>query len=120
MKSDELHDPLMNESDAIAFHLITHEEHEQVWELSRQVNKLLTKLFADAGMELVDFKVEFGTLPNGEVVLADEFSPDNCRLWDLKTKDHMDKDVYRRQIGNLVDVYERVLARLQDALAKED
>ena len=120
MKSDELHDPLMNESDAIAFHLLTHEEHEQIWEISRQVNKLLTKLFREAGMELVDFKIEFGTLPNGEVVLADEFSPDNCRLWDIATKDHMDKDVYRRQIGNLIDVYERVLARLKDALAKED
>ena len=120
MKSDALHDPRMNESDAIAFHLLTHEEHEQIWEISRQVNQLLTKLFADAGMLLVDFKVEFGTLPNGEVVLADEFSPDNCRLWDMETKDHMDKDVYRRQIGNLIDVYERVLARLKDALAKED
>lgn len=120
MKSDELHDPLMNESDAIAFHYLTHEEHEQIWTISRQVNKLLTELFKEAGMILVDFKLEFGTLPNGEVVLADEFSPDNCRLWDIKTKDHMDKDVYRREIGDLTDVYKRVLARLEDALAKEN
>lgn len=119
MKSDELHDPLMNESDAIAFHLINDDEHRQVWKISRQVNKLLTKLFKDAGMNLVDFKVEFGTLSNGEVVLADEFSPDNCRLWDSETNEHLDKDVYRREIGNLTNVYEKVLTRLQDILEEK-
>lgn len=117
-KSDKLHDPIMNESDAVALHIASPAEQAKMWQLSRQVNKLLCKLFDEAGMDLVDFKLEFGKLPNGEIILADEFSPDNCRLWDKKTKAHMDKDVYRRDIGqgDLTPVYKQVLARIEKAL----
>ena len=106
----------MNESDAIALKIATAEEQKEIWRLSRQVNRLLIELFDGAGMDLVDFKLEFGKLANGEIVLADEFSPDNCRLWDKKTKAHMDKDVYRRDIGDLTSVYEQVLARIEKTL----
>lgn len=115
-KSDDLDDPIMNESDAIALKIATAEEQKEIWRLSRQVNRLLIELFDEAGMDLVDFKLEFGKLANGEIVLADEFSPDNCRLWDKKTKAHMDKDVYRRDIGDLTSVYEQVLARIEKTL----
>ncbi|GFZ26716.1 phosphoribosylaminoimidazolesuccinocarboxamide synthase [Lactobacillus corticis] len=113
-KSDELDDPLMNESDAIALGILNHEEHETIWKISRQVNQLLSDLFDRAGMQLVDFKLEFGKTHDGQIVLADEFSPDNCRLWDKKTKDHLDKDVYRRDLGDLTTVYEEVLKRLEN------
>jgi phosphoribosylaminoimidazole-succinocarboxamide synthase len=119
-KSDELDDPIMNSSDAVALNVATKADQEQMWSLSRQVNQLLINLFDEAGMDLVDFKLEFGKLANGQIVLADEFSPDNCRLWDKKTKAHMDKDVYRRDIGDLTTVYKKVLARIEEALEEEN
>lgn len=117
-KSDELGDPFMNESQVLALDIASHEELATVWQLSRRVNELLTDLFAKAGLKLVDFKLEFGRLADGSIVLADEFSPDNCRLWDEKTNAHMDKDVYRRHLGDLTPVYEDVYARLNQVLAK--
>ncbi|MCT0197265.1 phosphoribosylaminoimidazolesuccinocarboxamide synthase [Lactobacillus helveticus] len=118
-KSDELDDPILNSSDAVALNIATKSEQEQMWSLSRQVNQLLINLFDEAGMDLVDFKLEFGKLYNGQIVLADEFSPDNCRLWDKKTKSHMDKDVYRRDIGDLTAVYKKVLARIEEVLEED-
>lgn len=118
-KSDELDDPFMNESQALALGLATKAELDYMWELSRKVDQLLIPLFAKANLQLVDFKLEFGRLADGTIVLADEFSPDNCRLWDLTTKAHMDKDVYRRDLGDLTPVYEEVLTRLEKVLAKE-
>lgn len=118
-KSDELDDPILNSSDAVALNVATKSEQEQMWSLSRQVNQLLINLFDEAGMDLVDFKLEFGKLHNGQIVLADEFSPDNCRLWDKKTKSHMDKDVYRRDIGDLTVVYKKVLARIEEVLEED-
>lgn len=118
-KSDELDDPIMNSSDAVALNVATKAEQEQMWSLSRQVNQLLINLFDEAGMDLVDFKLEFGKLANGQIVLADEFSPDNCRLWDKKTRAHMDKDVYRRDIGDLTTVYKKVLARIEEVLEED-
>lgn len=118
-KSDELDDPILNSSDAVALNVATKSEQEQMWSLSRQVNQLLINLFDEAGMDLVDFKLEFGKLHNGQIVLADEFSPDNCRLWDKKTKSHMDKDVYRRDIGDLTAVYKKVLARIEEVLEED-
>lgn len=118
-KSDELDDPILNSSDAVALNIATKSEQEQMWSLSRQVNQLLINLFDEAGMDLVDFKLEFGKLHNGQIVLADEFSPDNCRLWDKKTKSHMDKDVYRRDIGDLTAVYKKVLARIEEVLEED-
>ena len=70
-------------------------------------------------MQLVDFKLEFGRLSDGHIILADEFSPDNCRLWDLATKDHLDKDVYRRHLADLTTTYEEVFYRLQAAIKEE-
>ncbi|MCO0806539.1 phosphoribosylaminoimidazolesuccinocarboxamide synthase [Lactobacillus helveticus] len=118
-KSDELDDPILNSSDAVALNVATKSEQEQMWSLSRQVNQLLINLFDEAGMDLVDFKLEFGKLHNGQIVLSDEFSPDNCRLWDKKTKSHMDKDVYRRDIGDLTAVYKKVLARIEEVLEED-
>ncbi|GET17331.1 phosphoribosylaminoimidazolesuccinocarboxamide synthase [Ligilactobacillus agilis] len=118
-KSDELDDPFMNESQALALGIATKAELDYMWELSRKVDQLLIPLFAKANLQLVDFKLEFGRLADGTIVLADEFSPDNCRLWDLTTKAHMDKDVYRRDLGDLTPIYEEVLTRLEKVLAKE-
>lgn len=118
-KSDELDDPFMNESQALALGIATKAELDYMWELSRKVDQLLIPLFAKANLQLVDFKLEFGRLADGTIVLADEFSPDNCRLWDLTTKAHMDKDVYRHDLGDLTPVYEEVLTRLEEVLAKE-
>ena len=118
-KSDELDDPFMNESQALALGIATKAELDYMWELSRKVDQLLIPLFAKANLQLVDFKLEFGRLADGTIVLADEFSPDNCRLWDLTTKAHMDKDVQRRDLGDLTPVYEEVLTRLEKVLAKE-
>lgn len=117
-KSDELNDPFINESQALALEIVTKEDLNRIWDLSRKVNALLTDLFKQAGMKLVDFKLEFGTLADGTLVLADEFSPDNCRLWDLEDNRHLDKDVYRRDIGDLTPVYEEVLNRLKKVLNK--
>ncbi|KRL78784.1 phosphoribosylaminoimidazolesuccinocarboxamide synthase [Ligilactobacillus equi] len=117
-KSDKLDDPFMNASQAKALGLVTQEELDVMWNLSRQVNFILKRLFAKAKLTLVDFKLEFGRLADGQIVLADEFSPDNCRLWDMETANHMDKDVYRRDLGDLVSVYQEVYRRLQTVLEK--
>lgn len=119
-KSDELGDPFLNNSGAQGLGFATADDLQACWHLSERVNTLLTILFRRAGMQLVDFKLEFGKLPDGHIVLADEFSPDNCRLWDLKTRQHMDKDVFRRNLGDLTVTYEEVLHRLQKALGKEN
>lgn len=111
-KSDELDDPFANESDAIAIHACTADEYRQCWELARRCNVLLTALFAKAEMKLVDFKLEFGKLSDGTLVLADEFSPDNCRLWDQQTNAHMDKDVFRKNLADITTTYDEVYARL--------
>ncbi len=118
-KSDELDDPFINESGTIALGIASHEQLATMWQLCRKVNALLKPLFEKAGMQLVDFKLEFGRLEDGKIVLADEFSPDNCRLWDLQTDQHLDKDVYRRKLADLTTTYDEVLARLEKVV-KED
>lgn len=115
-KSDALDDPFINRSQILALGLATEDELAEIWQLSRQVNGLLKELFAKAGLILVDFKLEFGRLSDGTLVLADEFSPDNCRLWDQQTKAHLDKDVYRKDLGDLTPVYAEVLERLKKIL----
>ncbi|WP_251546224.1 phosphoribosylaminoimidazolesuccinocarboxamide synthase [Limosilactobacillus caecicola] len=119
-KSDELDDPFANESDAIAIGACTADEYQKCWALARQCNVLLTKLFAKAGMKLVDFKLEFGKLSDGSLVLADEFSPDNCRLWDLDTNAHLDKDVFRKNLADITTTYDEVYQRLQKVVTEED
>jgi phosphoribosylaminoimidazole-succinocarboxamide synthase len=115
LKNDALHDPMINESHAETFGWATTDQLAQMKELTFKVNAVLKKLFADAGMLLVDYKLEFG-LFHGEVVLGDEFSPDGCRLWDAATREKLDKDRFRQGLGGVVEAYEEVAARLGIAL----
>ena len=111
-KDDDLGDPLLTEDHIEEMQLATKEEVALLKERALQVDKVLTQLFLELGIRLIDFKLEFGKDAQGEIVLADEISPDTCRLWDLKTNEKLDKDVFRRDLGNLTDAYETILARL--------
>ncbi len=111
-KNDEYGDPLINDYHAIAMKLVSKENLAKSFELLGEVNRLLIALFKEASITLVDFKVEFGIDENGEVLLADEISPDCCRLWDIETKDRLDKDVFRLDIGEIADTYQVVIDRL--------
>lgn len=110
-KDDALGDPMINDYYAIAIGAATREEIERITELVFKINEELCKYFASCGIELIDFKVEFGRC-NGEIILADEISPDTCRLWDSETHDKLDKDRFRRDLGNVEDAYEEVFKRL--------
>lgn len=111
LKNDALHDPMINESHAIAFGWATESQLNTMKTLTFKVNDVLTRLFDEAGLILVDYKLEFG-VANGEIVLGDEFSPDGCRLWDKATMQKMDKDRFRQGLGNVVEAYEEVASRL--------
>jgi len=111
LKNDELHDPMINEFHIRSFGWAEETELKRMQELSFQVNAVLTKLFADAGMLLVDYKLEFGRF-HGEIILGDEFSPDGCRLWDAKTQEKLDKDRFRQGLGGVVEAYEEVAQRI--------
>ncbi len=111
LKDDALHDPMINEYHIRSFGWATDEDIEQMKVLTFQVNDVLKKLFADAGMLLVDYKLEFGRF-KGELLLGDEFSPDGCRLWDMKTRKKLDKDRFRQGLGSVIEAYEEVGARL--------
>ena len=111
LKNDALHDPMINESHVETFGWAKSEDLAKMKQLTYKVNDVLKKLFADAGMLLVDYKLEFG-LFHGEVVLGDEFSPDGCRLWDAKTREKLDKDRFRQGLGGVVEAYEEVAKRL--------
>lgn len=111
LKDDAKHDPMVNESYCETFGWVSKEHLARMRELTYQANDVLSKLFLDAGLILVDFKLEFG-LFNGEVVLGDEFSPDGARLWDTETLNKMDKDRYRQSLGGLIEAYEEVANRL--------
>lgn len=110
-KNDELGDPFINDYYAIALGLATREEIEKITELVLKVNEILKEYFKQANIDLIDFKVEFGRY-HGEIVLADEISPDTCRFWDSETHDHLDKDRFRRDLGNVEDAYMEVATRL--------
>lgn len=110
-KNDELGDPFINDYYAIALGLATREEIEKITELVLKVNEILKEYFKQANIDLIDFKVEFGRY-HGEIVLADEISPDTCRFWDSETHDHLDKDRFRRDLGNVEDAYMEVSKRL--------
>lgn len=114
-KSDELGDPLINDDYIREMGLASVEDMAHLRKSALKVNEVLIALFADVGLRLVDFKLEFGRLASDptKIVLADEISPDGCRLWDLKTGEKMDKDRFRRDLGNVMDAYREVLARLQ-------
>ena len=111
-KSDALGDPPMNDATAVALGFATPEELEALFDLAAEINDLLTAYFADLGLDLVDFKLEFGRLPSGDIVLADEISPDTCRLWDLETGEKMDKDRFRRDLGGVEEAYREVYRRV--------
>jgi phosphoribosylaminoimidazole-succinocarboxamide synthase len=111
LKNDALHDPMINEYHIRSFGWATDEDIEQMKVLTFQVNDVLKKLFADAGMLLVDYKLEFGRF-KGELLLGDEFSPDGCRLWDMETRKKLDKDRFRQGLGGVIEAYEEVGNRL--------
>ena len=111
-KDDELGDPLITEEHIEILNIASQEEVLALYEKGLQVNEVLTQFFKEIGVILVDFKLEFGRDETGNVLLADEISPDTCRLWDEKTKQKLDKDVFRRDLGQLTDAYEIILSRL--------
>ena len=111
LKNDELHDPMINDYHIRTFGWANDEEIEKMKILTFKINGILSKLFKDAGMILVDYKLEFGRF-NGEVLLGDEFTPDGCRLWDIDTREKLDKDRFRQGLGGVVEAYEEVAHRL--------
>ena len=115
-KNDELGDPLLNDDHAIALKLATREELALIRTYALKINRLLQKIWADRGIILVDFKVEFGRLADGTIVLADEISPDTCRLWDAQTREKLDKDRFRRDLGGVEEAYRQVMERLSSSL----
>ena len=112
-KNDALGDPLLNARHALALKLVTKEELATIEELSFKVNDLLKAFWAGCGVTLVDFKMEFGRLSDGTIVLADEISPDTCRLWDSETKEKLDKDRFRRDLGGVEEAYAEIMRRLE-------
>ena len=115
LKSDALHDPLVNDDHIRVLGWATRSEIEQMKALTHRVNAVLKPLFADAGLDLVDYKLEFGHPrddPGGALVLGDEFTPDGCRLWDRATRDKMDKDRFRRDLGSVIEKYREVAQRI--------
>ena len=114
-KNDELNDPLINDDHAIALGIVSEEELSFIKKETEKINELLKKFFLKAGLILVDFKIEFGKTSDGKIILSDEISPDTCILWDVKTRNKLDKDRFRRNLGSVMDAYEEVLRRITSA-----
>ncbi len=112
LKDDALGDPMINDYQILAIGAATKEELDTIAELTFKVNDVLKAYFAGVNIELVDFKIEFGRTPDGQIILADEISPDTCRLWDATTHEKLDKDRFRRDLGNVEDAYQEVFKRL--------
>ncbi len=110
-KNDELHDPFINSYYALALELATQEEIDAISKYAFKVNEVMKGYFASLGIELIDFKIEFGRF-HGQIILADEVSPDTCRLWDKETHEKLDKDRFRRDLGNVEEAYNEVFKRL--------
>ena len=115
-KNDALGDPLLNEYHALALNLATREEIDTIKKYSFQINDVLKEFWQSCGVTLVDFKLEFGRLSDGSIVLADEISPDTCRLWDSKTGEKLDKDRFRRDLGGVEEAYQEIMDRLNRRL----
>lgn len=113
-KNDDLGDPLLNHYHALALKLVTEEEMDTISKYAFAVNDFLKNFWAQCGIILVDFKIEFGKLADGSIVLADEISPDTCRLWDAETREKLDKDRFRRDLGGVEDAYAEVMRRLAE------
>lgn len=110
-KNDDLGDPFINDDYALALGLATKEEIDQIRSYTLKINEIMKEYFLNAGMKLIDFKIEFGRF-HGQIVLADEVSPDTCRLWDVNTNEKLDKDRFRRDLGNVEEAYNEVFHRL--------
>lgn len=111
-KEDDLGDPMINQYHIAALGLCSEEELEQIAKMAFHVNDFLTKHLKTVNIELIDFKIEFGRTSTGEVILADEISPDTCRFWDSVTNEKLDKDRFRRDLGNVEEAYQEVMKRL--------
>lgn len=111
-KNDELGDPLINDYHALALKLATRKEIETIKAMAFKVDALLKEYFKSIGVDLVDFKLEFGRLADGTIILADEISPDTCRFWDSSTGDHLDKDRFRKDLGDVLGAYEEIWKRI--------
>ncbi|MGE6379469.1 phosphoribosylaminoimidazolesuccinocarboxamide synthase [Peribacillus muralis] len=112
-KDDELGDPLLTEDHIEELELASKEDVAILKEKAQEINTVLTSFFKELDIRLIDFKIEFGKTSNGNILLADEISPDTCRLWDVTTNEKLDKDVFRRDLGSLTDAYEKILAKLE-------
>lgn len=112
-KNDDLGDPLINDDHILALELATEEELAMVRKYAFMVNDALKEFFLEKGLKLIDFKIEFGKTADGTILLADEISPDTCRLWDVVTNEKMDKDRFRRDLGNVEETYQEVLSRMK-------
>lgn len=111
-KNDDLHDPLLNAYHAVALGLADKSEIQHIKSLAFRINEILKEFFKSKNVKLVDFKMEFGRLPDGTIVLADEISPDTCRFWDYETNEKLDKDRFRRNMGGVEGAYEEIYRRV--------
>ena len=116
LRRSDLGDPLINDHHAVAIGLLSYDELAKMYEMSAAINNRLIELYEKAGITVVDFKIEFGRAADGTLVLADELSPDTCRLWDKETGERMDKDRFRRDLGRVRETYEEVAERLHNVL----
>ncbi len=116
LRRNDLGDPLINDHHAVALGLLSYEELAEMYEMSANINKCLIELYDMVGITVVDFKIEFGRATDGSLVLADELSPDTCRLWDKRTNERMDKDRFRKDLGRVRETYEEVAQRLHNVL----
>lgn len=111
-KNDDYGDPLINDDHAIAIGLATRAELDVIYRYTAKINQLLQAWFLAQGIKLIDFKVEFGKTSDGEIVLADEITPDTCRLWDVETNEKLDKDRFRRDLDNIEEAYQQIMKRV--------
>lgn len=111
-KDDALGDPLINDSHVLALRIATRQDLDTIAGLALKINEILKAFFAGVGIELVDFKLEFGKTSDGTIILADEISPDTCRFWDVKTHEKLDKDRFRRDLGNVEGAYQEIVRRI--------
>lgn len=111
-KDDSLGDPLINDYHAVAIGAATWKELKTIYKMTERINRILSAFFASRGIRLIDFKLEFGKTADGKIILADEISPDTCRLWDAKTNEKLDKDRFRRDMGNVKEAYVEIFNRI--------
>lgn len=115
-KNEELGDPMINDHHAVAIGAASYEEIDIIYQLTKKINAILVKIFSEVGITLVDVKMEFGKTSDGQIVLADEISPDTCRLWDTETNKKLDIDRFRRDLGSVIEGYDDVYKRLERVL----